>query len=106
VHQVGKKTIIRLGNVCQYLGTHELLPHSRNRNYCEIYEQIFRNGRLVVVILWFGELMSACHFQQISEVLHCADCQAQPQDSDYGLYEVQLGTNKLNLFYPSTDIPT
>jgi hypothetical protein len=50
--------------------------------------------------------MSACHFEQILEVLHCADCQAQPEDSDHGLYAVQLGTNKLNLFYPSTDIPT
>jgi len=35
------------------------LPYSRKRNYCEIYEQILRNGRPVVVILWFGKIMSA-----------------------------------------------
>jgi len=34
------------------------------------------------------------------------DSQAQPQDPDHGLYELQLRTNKWNLFYPSTDIPT
>jgi hypothetical protein len=50
--------------------------------------------------------MSVCHFEQISEVLHCADCQAEPKDSDHGLYEVRLGTNKLNPFYHSTDIST
>jgi hypothetical protein len=50
--------------------------------------------------------MSVCHFEQISEVLHCADCQAQPEVLDHGLYEVQLQINRLNLFYPSTDIPT
>jgi len=48
----------------------------------------------VVVILWFGEIMSACHFEQISEVPHSTDSQAQPEDLDHGVHEVQLGTNK------------
>lgn len=29
--------ITRERNICQCLGTHELLPHSRNRNYSEMY---------------------------------------------------------------------
>jgi hypothetical protein len=45
-------------------------------------EQIFRIAGQVVDIPWFGQIISACHFEQILEVLHSADRQAQPEDCE------------------------